>query len=431
MNEIYNKQSEILNELRGISIPGFEGYKIDQLLFSTVCAVTNSNHKEIAKEVLKKIYFNFFINQSSRIFDNKLLLISYDYQRTDHRNSWNVLKSYFNEFDEIKITASSLNGNGFIGLNNIARSVSKYHKFLNIFKTSTTFEKDICKYLAANLVELYRLGMYLDSLKLHEMVMIQYFDGNAYENLIAQYCKSHGMKTITMQHGQPVFHGKNTDRLNQTMILNFSSDFVAVPGGFSKKQFMAGGINEDHIKVVGHLNPVHEYRQRKTGKFAVLLDCPTFDFAPSANRELLESAEALAQSLDLTYVIKLHPQDEKNQHDISQYPHATLCAPGLSVREALNDSEFALLHYSGVFVDALGLGMKSYSLNKYIDQLMPENDLDLFSTVDDLIRKGNKWIKMSFEDRKAYIKELQHYYLGPDNAKENYQNLVAEIESEQ
>ena len=418
------QQTKMLSKLSVLELPGLEKLQLDKLLFNVTSFSIQAKSYQSVRYIVKKLISNtFYFN--SNIKKSKLLLITYDYKRKDHTDAWNVIKNLFGMYDEICVGEESFCKKQLCSFKRIFTSLKRWIIYVNRLKTVGLLkERGI---LAASLVELQRAREKIVSLSIEKQVVLIFFDGGSLENLMIQELKLRGCITITMQHGQPVFHGLNTDRINQTMILNFTSHYIIVTGDYSKKQFLLGGLKETQIKVLGSLKKMKSYKETKTRKFTIFLDCPTYINAYNDNCFMIEIAQRIAEKMNMQYMVKLHPQDT-----MSRYMHLTLKRGYIieissTMEEALNQAEFCILHASGVYLDILSYGKKSFCLKTAINFPLVERELDLFEDINELKSKISIWNSTSNGEKEQYINELVDYYLKPQNALEKHKLFIEKL----
>lgn len=413
------RQSEILSKLENVELEDLPGYRIRNILFNSIEPLFHCSRIQWIFRLVKRLLFDsanlVYVQKQS-----KLLLISYRYERADHESYWEIVKKLFEKESELTVTD---NARKLISIWHWKVSIKKYFLFLKKLENAGVDNTRVV--LAADLVRTFRLINKLDKLNISASASIMLFDGNCIENTIVQYLANRGIETVTMQHGQPVFHGFNTDFLNQTMILNMTADYVIVPGEFSKKQFIAGGISEKRIKVLGTLKKMNSYVEIKNNEFTVFLNCPTLRFAKKANFDLIRTAERIAERKKYLYIIKLHPLDNIDNYKEIAITYGRLEAGRSLIQDVIRNSSFSLLNFSGVYIDIIANGHKAFVLNKYIDYCVADSDMDCFTDSDDLERKINKWEKMNIDDKKHYIKEIQGYYLESQNSIEKHKKFIS------
>lgn len=418
------RQGELLECLSKVRIDDFGAIAIDKILFNVSGTAIQYSINRAIKDIFKRLVSNSY-EYSSRLIGNDLVMLTYDYKRIDHTESWKQEKNLFDNYDEIFLGDSSFSKNKLLSFKEIISSLNYQIKYMNQLKqVSSMKERGV---LAAHLVELRRL---LDTVKddaINGKVVMTFFDGGSYENLLIQFLRSKGMKAITLQHGQPVFHGKSVDRINQTMILNFSSDYVIVPGEFSKKQFVMGGVLAESVFVGGSLKQNLPYKDKKTGWFSVFLDCPTYTSAFEDNCKMIEMAKNLSEKLKLHFFIKLHPQDSVEKYSEIDIGNGTFVKKEITPKEVIIDSEFSILHASGVYLDVISSGCKAYCF--VTDMIFPlvEYEDDKFSSYNELIYKLKKWRMKSKTEKEAYIGGLVEYYLHPNDSSRKHKEFVQKL----
>ena len=417
-----NKKLEILDRLDNVKIVGLEEYSLRNILFTEVC---NSFDKKYGfKHILSNICFNHF-QFALKKHGSKLLFVSYDYQRSDHNEMIQKYRRLF-ECDDMYLSAKSVKKNGI--QNSFSNIIVSILKFRRIYKNlNIDIDKNQKVHLSCCLLNVLRLKEILENADFHYKVMIQYFDGGLYENTLVQFCKCHNIKTITLQHGQPVFHGKEVDLLNQTMMLNFSSDYFIATGEFTKKQLLLAGVSEDRIKICGSLRTIIPLDKILHRKFIVLLDCPTYSSSDKSNQELIDIACKISNQYNYTFTIKCHPQDNSKKYERVVTEKGTILEEKIAISDALIGMDFALLHISGAYLDAMSAGVKPFCLVNESSFPLVEEENDMFFNIEDLTRKIKWWIESDYKEKQDYIDKTLAYYLSPQNASERNKIFVEKL----
>lgn len=418
-------QSLILEQLKILNIQEFEEINIDKILFNVSGVSINARIKFMLQDVAKRLICNSFIYDINQN-ESKLLFLTYDYHRVDHMDSWRKFKALFNDYDEIIMDDLGFSKKRILKPKQIISSITKLFEFYSqLYNINSRRTRVI---LAAHLVELHRLKLLLDGYSFDYNVVVTFFDGGSYENLVIQYLKMRGITTVTMQHGQPVFHGFGIDRINQTMILNFSSDYVIVPGVYGKEQFMLGGVDAKNIAVLGSLRNISEPQMKLTNEFLVFLDCPTNNSAKLTNSKLVLIAEKIAEERNMTYRVKLHPQDSLDNYSDTILNKGWYISGNANIANLVVNASFAILHISGIYLDLLAAGIKSFCYQRKNEIGIVTSNLDKFETEDDLNDKLYKWLKMTDQEQIKHINEEVERYLSPINAKERHQTFIYNLE---
>lgn len=418
------KQTVILDNLKHTSVKYLKQYQLDKLLFNITGVAIESSFSQSIKFVIKKLICNSF-DLTINLKGKDLLLFTYDYKRKDHTDSWNHVKKMFAEYDEIKMKELTWSNGKRISYLIFMKSIFMLLNIMREIKDCGNIKERLI--MASQLVELVRLDQCIDNTNISNQVVLTYFDGGSYENLIIQKLKNKGVKAVTMQHGQPVFHGYNCDRINQTMILNYSSDYVIVTGEYSKKQFCLGGIPEKEIVVAGALERVVKFSEKKSNKFVVFFDCPTYADAYRDNYNLIHIAEYIAQKYGMKYIIKLHPQDKVDNYSEVEIRNGSILDKDRSVEYALDDVQFAILHASGVYLKILAKGVKAFCMTTDMNFPLVEYDLDKFKSADELDKKIGEWNEISTSDKENYMSNVADYYLGPQNSMKIYADFIQNL----
>lgn len=420
-HEIERKIKEILCALEDLQYKDLPSINLRNLLYNCVTEAIGVSGFQLFKRIIKRIAFSNCVLRYCQSV-SKFLFISYDYGRSDHKILWNSICNLLDEKSELKVSVSEPLTQMYSGWKTINKlfyffSCSHLLKSAGIQKERFILAADI-----AQAIELYRnLAHY----KFNEKVGVVFFDGNVVENLIVQVLKSLGMVVVTMQHGQPVFHGHNRDFLNQTMILNFSSNYIIVPGEFSRRQFILGGVPDQSIKVLGTLKPVMQYKKTDSGLFSVLLDCPTYHFSKRINNMLIEIADEISKIFSMNYAIKLHPQDNIQNYNIAMLER------GVVWKEDLNDcickTDFSIMHFTGAYIDVIACAHKAFVLNENEEYPFCDISSEQFRSVKDLVTKIESWINKTIDEQQKYIEAIRDYYLSPYEAQKRHRNFLYEL----
>ena len=420
------KQTHILNSLRDLKIKGLEKIDISRLLFNVSGEALKATKTESIKKLLRTVFFNVIKIEYINKEGNLPTIISYDYHREDHTRYWEMFKCIVSEYNEIRIDEGRKNYCKCRTPREIVSILSNF--FFVKKKISRIGDSTIRRVIATNLSELIVLKKYLDRHNNYGTSAFIFFDGNRIENLIVQSLRNNGVKVATMQHGQPVFHGLDCDRINQTMILNFSSDYIMVTGDYSKKQFLLGGIPEEKIFVGGSLREVSSVKE--SGKdFAVFLDCPTNPNAVQDNEELIECARSIGSLMDSHYVIKCHPQDDPKNYTVFSDKRGSFVPKGTNIKKALEGKRFSILHASGVYLDIIAEGVKAFCYVNETDFPLVEEGMDSFRTANELVEKIKEWNSFKTIEKQEYMNKVIDYYLSPCDVERRYKEFVDKLNS--
>lgn len=408
------KQTKLLKLLKNVNLVFLPNYRIDKLLFNVSGEALRTNRIKSYVKLIRLLLFDCVFIEYTQRKEELPLLITYNYHRSDHTTSWIQFKEIIKDYNELKINVKKAKLSRIRTVKSFFRATKYYQEFsrqLNVINERVTI-----RFLSAYLVELKMLEDKIGLFDIGSKAAFIFFDGNHIENLTVQYLRNKGIIVTTMQHGQPVFHGLNCDRLNQTMLLNFSSDYVIVPGEFSKKQFMLAGIPEDKIHVCGSLRSIQPMQKVVHRKFVVLLDCPTYEAAIKSNNNLIEAADKVSSKYKYSYIVKCHPQDDPVKYEGVVGKRGEVMKKSAGINDALNGVDFALLHVSGAYLDALAAGVKSFCLMDDSAFPLVEEAKDMFFDICDLEKKIDWWIGCNFQRKREYFNRIVEYYLSPHDA---------------
>lgn len=419
------EQTGLLKSIRQLRVKGLENIDLSKLMFNVTGEAMKASKMGSLKRLIRTLMFDVISIKFVASNGSVPLVITYDYHRNDHINYWNRFKEIIGDYDEIIIEEGKQNYKKLRTPRELLSVLANYCRTKKLF--SGVGDSSFRRVIAADISELIEFRRKLDGLNIDHNAAFIFFDGNHVENLIVQDLRSKGLSVTTMQHGQPVFHGMDCDRINQTMILNFSSDYIMVTGDFSKKQFMLGGVPEDKIFVGGSLRNVNSIRESNDRTFVVFLDCPTNPNAVRDNEELLNCASQIGSLIEANYLIKTHPQDEPDNYKHFSDARGSFIAKGKAVNDALEGVGFALLHASGVYLDVIAHGVKAFCyVNETVFPLVEEG-MDSFSSVEELKTKIEVWNKYTPDKKNEYMNRIVDYYLYPYGVEDRYKNFAIKL----
>lgn len=418
-------QGKYINILKSVNIYDFKDFDLVKLLFNDSWRAINSNYKSTARYILKAIMFpniEMSIDYVGKF--NDLLFITCPYNRRDHDNYWKEFKSLFYDFCDLTVKPKLRNKKIMPNVKKMIYKINKFIKYFSALKQITPIKNRI--YLATSLLILNELYEQIKNCELHPKVMVCFFDSGFYENLISQYYKSIGAITITLQHGQPIFRCWDKDRLNQSIILNFTNDYFIANGKFTLNQFVAAGVDLRRIKVLGSLKHIHQKDLNVFhNKLGVFLDAPGYPFAQETNIRLIEIAEQFCKKYNYKYLLKIHPADKVENY---KQHIGTQCVEVLdknSIMEDFADTiDFGILHASAIYIDLLANYTKSYKMRTDFEFPLVEMESDLFSSIDELDNKFTCWRDISNQDKTCYLNDLIKYYLYAENVENRIYSFI-------
>ena len=412
-----------LETLKEVQAPGLEGIDISRVLHNQ-CYYALTRGTKYKK--LNGLAFFFLkretINYSGEGSD--LLMYSEAYPRRDHREYWTKLKSLFDEKDVLEFTN--------LGKPNLLKCVDLGHmprkiKYYNAYKKALSGIPDKVnrKYLAVQLAWSHEFLLQVKKLNLKPKVAMCFFDSGIHESLLVQYFRSLGVKTVTNQHGQPLFRSKEHDRMNQSQILNFNSDYFIAKGGFTARQFYAAGFDEKRIKTLGGFgNPAAEYRKEAKHAFGLFPDTPNYAFAAKSNIELIKLANEISERTGSKYFIKVHPTDDINKYTEYLGKNAEVVEKNYDLKKVFKEIDFGLFYASAIYVDMLNNSVKSFQYSGEESFPIVENEEDKIASAEEFEIKYAAWDVKSEAAQADYLNNTRKQYCDAEGAEDRIKAFV-------
>ncbi|MCO7472011.1 hypothetical protein NJG16_18220 [Stenotrophomonas maltophilia] len=200
----------------------------------------------------------------------------------------------------------------------------------------------------------------LASLPSGHRTIITFCDAHSVENLVTQAEMKRGIVAITNQHGQyRVLDDRNMSP-DAEAYANFISNRMIVWGEATIREFEKVGCSADRFAVAGWIRRKQQCDAGSSKRvFGVMLNGQN---GRESNLALLSAAAVLAEALDLTYVVRLHPWTP-----LSAYRHAVdaRCEKLMhaSLAEYCRLVDFSLAHMSGAVVELLDQRQAVYLLD--------------------------------------------------------------------
>lgn len=424
-NDVDTVQGDLLDIFKDIVIDECPGFQVHNALYTDAYAVQKTNSLKLLLRCVKKIVsYQFHINYVNK--ENKVVTLSYDYGRKDHNESWNKFQNIIDKHNTIDLLQiKKFHFSELKKIGEIIKSIGLAYKYYKRLKHIPKFIYRL--YFSADIIPLIEIYSKVLTFENTEGIFFCYFDGGYFESAIVQALKRKGIITITLQHGQPVFHGLNCDYINQAVILNFCSDYIIVPGEFAKKQFLRGNIPEQKIVVLGSLRERRIQEVKPNNNFLVLLDGPTMPNARQKNITIISMAEELAEKRNMQYIIKPHPFDNSKEYELVQHSKGTIAQEACTIKEVCNGCSFAIIHASGVMIDLVALGIKTFCMVDDFYFPIADRELDIFEGKEDLFLKVQKWLLMNSSEQIKYLTTEQQYYLGSERFGKLYQEFIKNL----
>lgn len=433
MDIISKKHDQLLLKLQKVQISELQDIQLEKALYLPCLYALNKTGKNTLKHVLGTIVVGMK-NVAFKISHQDILFLITMYNRKDHDVYYQKIQDIFPEKDKIYLKVGQMRGSvhnlikviAFKGLFSRCIKYWKINRMLN-----SIADKSVRHYLSADILRCILIKSELEAYNLNPKVVFSFFDGNLFENLTIQLFQKKGAICFTNQHGQPVFLGHDVDHLNQSQILNFSSNYFLAKGEFTRQQFINAGISRDRIKVVGSMSypKFATYFPKNTGKFAVFLDCPSFDFASKTNQKIINVSEKIAEVLGFQYQIKMHPLDLRENYTNLNLKHCNhICEPSETLQDIFSGIEFGIMSASAIYLDLLANGVKPFQLvsdaNNYP---IVETEADKFRNADEFVESYSKWMALDVSEREQSLKNTLHRYVSNQDCRKELQQLVDDL----
>ena len=417
-----------LEILRDITIDDLPGIKIDSLLFTDIIFSYEMKWSYVIKHLLVRLFSRYLrLNYISQP-NSDILLFTYIYNRKDHDGYWAKFKKVVNNYNEVSFHYSYSFKNLKFSIKDIESYIYIIRKFKNIKELKTKV------WISLQILNAIKIVNKLNENNIKSKVLFTFFDGGYEGNIITQYFKNAKYKTITLQHGQCLYRGDNIDRLNQSVILNFISDYCICKGEFAKQQFIKANFPKEMLLPLGNLdcdNYTSKIEEESPTKntFCVFLDTPSYPFYSFSTKTLINTANRFAEKYSFKYYVKPHPADTKKEY--LKYIEGDFCIGELdknySIMSIKHKVDFSIFHASAIYSDLLLNHMKSFKLETKISFEIVLNPDDTFSSVDELMRKLESWRLFSLIDKEKHFITENIHYSNPSGVINRYKDFISQI----
>lgn len=408
-------QGEYLDILDEVIIEELQEYSLKQLLFNQTYYVLTKKRCEVLYTIISSFFFKRALLEDN-ICQSDILFFSERYVRQNYAVYWNQIINLFTKKDIIYFNNLQLKKfYRYFDLISLPRKINKFFKFTHCLKKINNVVHR--GYLAAQLVWLYELHIQLLKLDISPKVAMCFFDSGFHENMLVQYLKNRGVTTITNQHGQPLFRSWKFDRMNQSQILNFKSDYFIAKGEFTKQQFVKAGYDEKSIIVLGGFEPESRENENDEEKkcFGIFLDCPYLPFAEKTNVQLLKIAKNISKEMQYKYVVKIHPTDKEERYNSLINSQGKILKSNIALSEVFPNIDFGILSASAVYLDMLINKVKSYKMVSDIEYPLVQEELEQFHGENEFYEKYECWKNLTQIEKNNYLKKIRELYYEFDN----------------
>jgi hypothetical protein len=423
------KHEKYINILDDILIPDFDGYKITSILFNDIWFSFNMKFSYVIKHVLARLITNYLVISKTVNNGNKSLLFTFKYQREDHDRYWNEFKLISNIRNELELKyyySLSLN-------KEITHDILKFFKIYQLLKEIDSIKSRI--WLSLQLLNALKIISKLEAFDKEYNAVYMFYDGGFEGNIVSQFYKQQGATTITLQHGQCLYRDHRHDRINQSVILNFISDYCLCKGEFAKNQFVKAGFDESRLLPLGNLDFSKGFDERKLVNdekkaFCVFLDTPSYPFYKESTKQLIDAANFFCKEYDFTYLIKPHPADKEKSYleSLDRKYCKEILDSNHYLEEIGKKIDFSIFHASAIYADLLLRNIKAYKLETEIDFDIVLDEFDTFTSIDELHEKNEIWINTDVSKKYAFFKEQNELYSNPYDVKRRYQDFIKSLD---
>lgn len=196
--------------------------------------------------------------------------------------------------------------------------------------------------------------------------LVTFCDAQAPENLLTQMANAVGVETYTNQHGQYRILDATNISADAEAYANFVSNYILCWGEATQNEFVRFGFKNEQLIITGWIKQWEYVAPHPPLRvFGVMLNGEN---GKESNAALLETAQSIASSLNLRYIVRLHPWSKPKEYaDFLDNRCAGIGHYGLS--SYLKEVDFSLAHMSGATIEVLHSGALAYLLD---DGKLPE-----------------------------------------------------------
>ena len=418
---------KIKNELDIVKLKKLEFCKLGTLMAFPLVAITFNKFPSIWRQLLSLAKLCIIESNQFRVVgntDNSILVITtHTYlNRKDHINTMKAVAAAANPCTKLEPYLSS-----------------KLHLRLGCFFRIISWSKSLSNiqiglqerfYILYNALIAY---VYLENIKSivdfskYRSVVVR-MDGQLLDNVIVQYAKSLGCKTVTIQDGYEVRCCKSADvhwQIQAKMRGSCSDYFITWSKYFA--DVVKTSVSDDcNIVVLGMPKFIYKEEQQKkidkTRSFGVMLD---YHSKTDSNAELVQIANEISKTFSIPYVLRYHPLDQIFVCDdlIDGFGR-------IEIEKGKNQRELSDFIRNKAFIIACNSStiIESGFVNPYTYRMIPKRGVDIlkecnypltFSTVNELTLLVKNSIELG--------KEYREYVCGPRNVTESYVNFFNSI----
>lgn len=254
-------------------------------------------------------------------------------------------------------------------------------------------------------------------------LLLTFYDSPIDSAFITELFRSNKVRTATLQHGQFTAWRENDFVNSGVEFRSFSSDYMLCWNKFTVEEAVKTGIKKRRMKIVGILGYVNAQTaictNPQNGIFGVVIGHPMFE---QQNVALITAANMLAQTYNLKYYLKLHPNYTEDYYKGIVEPDLYLgnVEKGIGLLEYANSVEFSLVGSSSIFVELIYV---HHDVIRFSDNDVKDKFRDIrigkrFSNPEELVDIYKKNVDSE------YFRKLFDYLCTVENVTETYKDFL-------
>ena len=258
-----------------------------------------------------------------------------------------------------------------------------------------------------------------------ETLFVTYYDASPDEAYCVQKAKIHGKVTATLQHG--IFCRKERQKALSDTAFEYSesnSDYYLGWNQYTKDEWSRIGLDENKFIMAGIPRYIdHHFKTYNTNNcsqkkiFGVMLNNSSFDLH---NKSLIKMANLIAESYNIKYVVRYHPELIPNSYDdlIDKKYFYGVSDNNMSIESYSNTVDFTIISSSRVMVDLVYLNKNVYRLKVTNEDTYNNINDNAFSTINEFRRIVNN---------SEGMEKVRRYLCTIDDVKETYSSIFKDL----
>ncbi|EIF44767.1 hypothetical protein DOK_02026 [gamma proteobacterium BDW918] len=187
--------------------------------------------------------------------------------------------------------------------------------------------------------------------------LVTFCDALPWDNLVTQFARNEGFRTVTSQHGQYRLLTDQNMSADAEAYANFISDRMLCWGSATRNEFCRYGVSSSRLAVVGWIREWSEPPQvKKTNTFGVMFNGEN---GRVSNQSLIEAAKVIAKATGFSYLVRMHPKNRVDDY-LNLIDERCVSIDVMPYSEYIENVEFSLAHMSGTVIEILRYGLPVY-----------------------------------------------------------------------